>query len=81
MAVGYGRTAAGKCGNDIGFNAFSLGNGDATIEVVGGEYEFAATQLHHTMMGREIVKETTLADFIKDPNLEIIRNIIATHDG
>ena len=27
MAVGYGRTASGKCGNDIGFNAFSLGNG------------------------------------------------------
>ena len=34
LAVGYGRTAAGKCGNGIGFNAFSLGNGNAKIEVV-----------------------------------------------
>ena len=81
MAVGYGRTAAGKCGNDIGFNAFSLGNGIATLEVIGGEYEFAATQLHHTMMGREIVKETTLADFIKDPHAGNEQVTYATHDG
>jgi len=81
MAVGYGRTAAGKCGNDIGFNAFALGNGTATLEVVGGEYEFAATQLHHTMMGREIVKETTLADFINDPYAGNHQVTYATHDG
>jgi len=81
MAVGYGRTAAGKCGNDIGFNAFSLGNGIADLEVVGGEYEFAATQLHHTMMGREIVKETTLADYIKDPYSGNHKETYATHDG
>jgi molybdopterin-containing oxidoreductase family iron-sulfur binding subunit len=81
MAVGYGRTAAGKCGDGIGFNAFALGNGTATIEVVGGEYEFAATQLHHTMMGREIVKETTLADFIKDPHAGNHQVTYATHKG
>jgi MoCo/4Fe-4S cofactor protein with predicted Tat translocation signal len=81
MAVGYGRTAAGKCGNDIGFNAFALGNGIATLEVIGGEYEFAATQLHHTMMGRDIVKETTLADFIKDPYAGNHQVTYATHNG
>jgi len=81
MAVGYGRTAAGKCGNDIGFNAFTLGNGDATIDVVGGEYGFAAVQLHHTMMGREIVKETTLANFIKDPKSGNQDVTYATHEG
>jgi molybdopterin-containing oxidoreductase family iron-sulfur binding subunit len=81
MAIGYGRTAAGKCGNGIGFNAFTLGNGDATIELVGGEYEFAATQLHHTMMGREIIKETTLADFIKDPYSGNHQETYATHNG
>ncbi len=81
LAVGYGRTAAGKCGNDIGFNAFSLGNGDAIIEVVDGEYEFAAVQLHHTMMGRDIVKETTLADFIVDPTSGNHKTLYATHDG
>jgi len=81
MAVGYGRTDEGKCGDEIGFNAFSLGNGKATIKVVGGEYEFAAVQLHHTMMGREIVKETTLADFIKDPKSGNHDVTYATHDG
>ncbi len=81
MAVGYGRTAAGKCGDGIGFNAFTLGNGTATLEVVGGEYEFAATQLHHTMMGRDIVKETTLADFINDPYAGNHQVTYATHDG
>ncbi|HIG32883.1 MAG TPA: 4Fe-4S dicluster domain-containing protein [Flavobacteriales bacterium] len=81
LAVGYGRTAAGKCGDGIGFNAFSLGNGNAKIEVVGGEYEFAATQLHHTMMGREIVKETTLEDFIKNPYSGNKQVTYATHNG
>jgi len=81
MAVGYGRTAAGKCGDGIGFNAFALGNGTATIEIVGGEYKFAATQLHHTMMGREIIKETTLADFIKDPYSGNHQETYATHNG
>lgn len=68
MAIGYGRTAAGKCGNNIGFNAFKLGSGKADIKLIEGEYEFAATQLHHTMMGRDLVKETTLADYILDPS-------------
>jgi molybdopterin-containing oxidoreductase family iron-sulfur binding subunit len=81
LAVGYGRTSAGKCGDGIGFNAFSLGNGNANIEVVGGEYEFAATQLHHTMMGREIVKETTLEDFIKNPYSGNKQVTYATHNG
>ena len=81
MALGYGRTAAGKCGNDIGFNAFALGNGDATIELVEGEFEFAATQLHHTMMGREIIKETTLKDFIKDPYSGNHKETYYTHNG
>ena len=38
------------------------------ITVVEGTHEFEKVQLHHTMMGREIVKETTLADFINDPS-------------
>jgi Fe-S-cluster-containing dehydrogenase component len=81
LAVGYGRTAAGKCGDGIGFNAFLLGNGNAKIEVIDGEYEFAATQLHHTMMGREIVKETTLEDFIKNPYSGNKQVTYATHNG
>ena len=43
----------------------------APVEIsktVDDDYIFAATQTHHTMMGREIVKETTLKTYIKDPN-------------
>ena len=81
MAIGYGRTAAGKCGNNIGFNAFKLGNGQAKIKLIDGEHEFAATQLHHTMMGRDIVKETTLADYILDPSSGNKQVKYLTHEG
>ena len=82
MAVGYGRTNAGKCGDGVGHNAFPLVNGGiADIIVVDGTHEFAAVQLHHTMMGREIVKETTLSDFINDPTSGNETVLYATHDG
>jgi len=77
VAVGYGRTAAGKAGNGVGFNAYpfmSMVNGslsmvaaNATVtKTVEDDHTLAATQTHHTMMGREIVKETTLNKWLKD---------------
>lgn len=78
LAVGYGRTAAGKTADKIGVNAYPFvtisGNSlrySAPVEIsktVDEDYLFAATQTHHTMMGRAIVKETTLEEFIKNPN-------------
>ena len=74
LAVGYGRTAAGKCGNGIGVNAFpfvkggSFAVGDVTVKSAGEKYEIAQLQTHHTMMGRDgILKETTFAEYSKDP--------------
>ena len=68
LALGYGRTKSGKAANNVGFNAFPFLNSKTlTIELVEGEHEFASIQLHHTMMGRDMVKETTLSDYIKDP--------------
>lgn len=68
IALGYGRTAAGKAGNNVGKNAYPLvlfRNGtlcynspEATIEKTGSTYPIANTQTHHTMMGRRIVLET-----------------------
>ena len=82
MAVGYGRTNAGKCGTGVGHNAFTFVNGGkADISIIEGEHEFAGVQLHHTMMGRDIVKETTLADFINDPSSGNHREKYYTHDG
>ena len=81
LAVGYGRTKAGKCGNGVGHNAYPLLNGGiAKITVVDGIHEFAATQLHHTMMGRDkIVRETTLQDYIKDPHSGNHPDLYHTH--
>ena len=82
LAVGYGRTHAGKCGNGIGHNAYPLSHGGiAEITVVEGTHEFACIQLHHTMMGRDMVKETTLSDFIKDPSSGNHRETYYTHEG
>ena len=69
LALGYGREKAGKSANNVGVNAFSLLKSKlVTIEKISGEHEFASIQLHHTMMGRDIVKETTLSNYIKDPS-------------
>ena len=32
------------------------------------DYKLATTQSHHTMMGRAIIKETTLEEYLKEPN-------------
>jgi hypothetical protein len=64
----------GAVGNGVGVNAFPLYAGSSTshsgvsIEKVDGLHEFACIQLAHTMMGRDIVKETTLAEFINNPS-------------
>ncbi len=87
LAYGYGRTQAGKAGDGVGVNAFALVQNfqaeamDVKIEVSSELHQFAATQLHHTMMGRAIVKEASLADFIKDPAAGNPDVLIPTHDG
>jgi molybdopterin-containing oxidoreductase family iron-sulfur binding subunit len=76
VALGYGRTKAGKAGSDIGKNAYpflSLVNAtlqtavSASISKASGTYELAQTQTHHTIEGRNVVRETTLKNFLKDP--------------
>ncbi len=72
-AIGYGRTAAGKAGSNVGVNIYpflSIVNGtfqnyNSTIELVKAEgtYELAQTQTHHTIEGRDIIKEKTLAAY------------------
>ena len=60
LALGYGRTKSGKAANNVGINAYPLLKAKkVSIELVEGkEHEFASIQLHHTMMGRDMVKET-----------------------
>jgi MoCo/4Fe-4S cofactor protein with predicted Tat translocation signal len=77
IAVGYGRTMAGKAAAEVGKNAYPFlrlvngtfqSNAAATISKAGGVYELAQTQTHHSIEGRNIVRETTLKDYLKDPN-------------
>lgn len=79
IAVGYGRTKVGKAGNNVGKNAFPfarLVNGTvqfaskATVAKASGTYELAQTQTHHTIEGRNIIRETTFAKYKKDPTSE-----------
>ena len=70
LALGYGRKESVQAEMQTGVNAYQLYNnfsstpGNVTIEKVEGAiHEFACVQLQHTMMGREIIKETTLEIF------------------
>jgi molybdopterin-containing oxidoreductase family iron-sulfur binding subunit len=77
IAIGYGRTNAGKVGTGIGKNVNELINVSegtknllgtmVTIEKTGDTYPLALTQTHHVMEGRPIVRETVLGSFIKNP--------------
>ncbi len=83
VAVGYGRsegwgkTAAGVGKNVYHFASFNGTNVDysnaVTVERTGRKEKIAQTQIHNSYEGRvEVVRETTLASFKKDPN-EIVR--------
>lgn len=76
IAVGYGRTKAGKAGNLVGKNVYpfaSLVDGTVRFSTAGqlkkakGSYELAQTQTHHTIEGRNIIRETTFAKYQEDP--------------
>jgi molybdopterin-containing oxidoreductase family iron-sulfur binding subunit len=84
MAVGYGRTGAGKVADGIGIDAFqfaSLKGGAAqfsglaaSLTKTSDKYHLACTQGHHVMEGRQIVAETTNAAYQKDPGSGIHRH-------
>lgn len=78
VAVGFGRTAGGRVGKNVGKNAYPLVsfNGktynysatDITIEKTGDDYELPQTQTHHTIEGRDLIREASLKEFVKDPS-------------
>ncbi|MBP9663473.1 MAG: 4Fe-4S dicluster domain-containing protein [Pyrinomonadaceae bacterium] len=74
VALGYGRTKAGKIGNNIGANAFpfvELVNGTLryhldgiTLEPTGKKVSLAKTQTQDSAEGRPLIKEYSLAEFV-----------------
>jgi len=75
IALGYGRTRAGKVGNHIGANAYPLVSfargtfqylvSGIVLEKTGGKVELARTQLQDTLGERPIVRELTLASYLE----------------
>ncbi len=70
VALGYGRTAAGRVGNGVGVNAYPLRTSEnmwfatgVTITKTGRKQELACTQDHGSMEGRPIIRENTLAGY------------------
>lgn len=89
LALGYGRTVAGKVGNNLGKNAFpfvtmvdgsrSYMVSNVSIKSTGRRQDLAQTQTHHTIEGRQndILKETTLAEYIANPAAGNVRPYVA----
>jgi MoCo/4Fe-4S cofactor protein with predicted Tat translocation signal len=80
VAVGYGRaeslgkTAAGVGQNVYPFTSFNgstvVYNNDVAVAKTGKTYKIAQTQIHNSYENRvEVVRETTLGDFKKSPNI------------
>jgi Fe-S-cluster-containing dehydrogenase component len=78
VAVGYGRSRSGKVGQGVGVNAYPLVASAGGLRRYwrtgvratrsGRSEPLAATQTHHSMEGRAIVKQTTLEAFLRDPS-------------
>jgi len=78
IALGYGRTHGVRIATDSGANVYPLmrladdgarrrSGMRVTLEKTGRHEALAATQTHHTMNGRPLVREATLAEFLGDP--------------
>jgi molybdopterin-containing oxidoreductase family iron-sulfur binding subunit len=75
LALGYGRTVVGKVGSKTGFNAYALRTTANPYFVTGAVitktkrvYSLNSTQIHYSMEGRAIVRETTLATYQENPD-------------
>jgi MoCo/4Fe-4S cofactor protein with predicted Tat translocation signal len=74
LALGFGRTRAGRVGTGVGFNASLLRTAGApwavagcTARRTGDRHRLATTQTTSLMEGRHLVRSASLAEFRKDP--------------
>ncbi|MDN3669744.1 TAT-variant-translocated molybdopterin oxidoreductase [Echinicola jeungdonensis] len=80
LALGYGRTKAGRVADGVGVNAYPLLDNSkgfvnynitdgVSIELMPDTYRIAQTQTHQTYMGREnVIQESVLSEYKKDPS-------------
>ncbi len=86
LAMGYGRgRGAGEVASHVGVNAFALAEVSkegfmvfsalpVTMKATGETVPLASVQGHHSMEGRQIVVETTLKQYLKNPGGAIHRH-------
>ncbi len=71
LYLGYGRRAAGHVGDGVGFDAYRLktlhGPHALKAERTGRRVEFAVTQNHQRMEGRDIVRMASVDEFRRNP--------------
>jgi MoCo/4Fe-4S cofactor protein with predicted Tat translocation signal len=74
LPLGFGRRAGGL-GTGAGFDAYALRSADAPWHVAGASLtktgdtvRLATVQQHDRVAGRDLVKEGTLAEFVKNPH-------------
>jgi molybdopterin-containing oxidoreductase family iron-sulfur binding subunit len=71
LPVGYGRRAAGRVGNGVGYDAYALmtaAPAEPRISRTGRTHAFATTQNHGEMEGRDIVRHATLDEYRRNPH-------------
>ena len=91
IAIGYGRTSTGKCGDNIGQNAYPFArfvdgfvSSTAIVSITpkgGDKYQIAQTQTHQTLMARPIIQDATLEEYINNPAAGRFVPKISTPDG
>jgi molybdopterin-containing oxidoreductase family iron-sulfur binding subunit len=75
LTLGYGRQHAGRIGSGVGFDTYTARSSKAPGFDLGARltrlertYPLSVTQTHHSMEGRPIVRESTLADLRSEPS-------------
>ena len=92
LALGYGRTVAGRVADNVGVNAYPLirfADGFAhytrsglKVEKTDKKYKIARTQTQGTFMGRDtIIQDATLEEYQKNPKAGRFEPMIATSKG
>ncbi len=73
IALGYGRSATGRVGRNVGANAFPIFNSTTrhltagSVEKVARKHRLAVTQEHGLMEGRPVIREANLDQFKAKP--------------
>jgi molybdopterin-containing oxidoreductase family iron-sulfur binding subunit len=85
VTLGYGRQRAGRIGNGVGFDTFTVRSSRAAgfdrgakLTKLGPRYPLSATQDHGSMEGRPLVRESTVAELRSNAAAQPAE---ATHEG